>query len=127
MQSEQLIKVAHQLIATANELIQAAKSSQAVEIMVQRHGAIGEVMHEEDKNFFQQADNTARPSKHSQFKNNEDKIFYLKAEIKECETNLDGAKNENTRGIYRRKLGILKGHLTKATTKSSGTKWKSQV
>jgi hypothetical protein len=120
-----LVKIAHQLIETANELIKASRTTQSIETMVHKHGPIGEVMFEVDNEIFGGEDSSS-PSK---FEDRTAKIKNFQYQLDSWTKKLENAKTDGERRKARVMVGTYKGHLSKAMNRPSagGSKWKSRV
>jgi 7-keto-8-aminopelargonate synthetase-like enzyme len=114
-----LVKIAHQLIETANLLIKAAHDPNTIAQTTPAFEQVDKETYEEDK-----------PSKRSQFASRAEKVQHIRDEMKECEQIMLNSKSTNQISTAQKRLQALRGHLTKAMNQPSvakETRWKSQV
>jgi hypothetical protein len=127
-----LVKIAHQLIETANLLIKAASEQETVvitggEIIGHKYNPspISGMLKQIEEDVFD-----AKPSKRSQFSSRAEKVQHIRDEMKECEQIMLNSKSTNQISTAQKRLQALRGHLTKAMNQPSAakeTRWKSQV
>jgi hypothetical protein len=124
-----LVKIAHQLIETANALIKAAYDPKTIAQTTEPlpfHGVTEQISREVKSEFFEED----KPSKRSQFSNRTEKIQHIRSQIQECESVIAYSKNPKEVDEAKRKLSAFRGHLTKVMNQPSaggGSTWKSRV
>jgi hypothetical protein len=122
-----LVKIAHQLIETANALIKAAYDPKTISQTTAApfHGVTELLSREEKLQFFEEGE----PSNSSQFEDRTAKIKNFQYQLDSWTKKLENAKTDGERRKARVMVGTYKGHLSKVMNKPSagGSKWKSRV